>query len=159
MKKSTYTVELVEGKKRTATNLEISEAGMAMDAFRKTLIPWSEVSSIDIEGPENLNTRVTATRLLTLGVFAFAAKKKTGETLVMFTFKSGEPKAVMFKNLNSGEIRTIFAPIMRLLSTEETAESPSSSPVQQIKEMAQLLEGGLLTQEEFESAKKKILGI
>jgi hypothetical protein len=159
MKKSIYTVEVVEGKRRTSTNIEISDAGMAMGVFKKTLIPWSEIASIDIEGPENLNTRVTATRLLTLGVFALAAKKKSGETLVMFSFKSGEPKALMFKNLNSGEIRTIFAPIMHLLSPEEKNEDSPVSSAQQIKEMGQLVADGLLTQEEFEAAKKKILGI
>ena len=39
---------------------------------------WSEINSISLEDGEELQSRVTATRLLMLGVFAFAAKKKTG---------------------------------------------------------------------------------
>lgn len=39
---------------------------------------WSEIDSITLEDGEELQSRVTATRLLMLGVFAFAAKKKTG---------------------------------------------------------------------------------
>lgn len=39
---------------------------------------WSEINSITLEDGEELQSRVTATRLLMLGVFAFAAKKKTG---------------------------------------------------------------------------------
>lgn len=39
---------------------------------------WSEINSIALEDGEELQSRVTATRLLTLGVFAFAFKKKTG---------------------------------------------------------------------------------
>lgn len=39
---------------------------------------WSEINSISIEDGEELQSRVTATRLLLLGVFAFAAKKKSG---------------------------------------------------------------------------------
>jgi hypothetical protein len=41
---------------------------------------WSEITSISLEDGEELQSRVTATRLLLLGVFAFAAKKKTGGT-------------------------------------------------------------------------------
>lgn len=39
---------------------------------------WSEITSISLEDGEELQSRVTATRLLMLGVFAFAAKKKSG---------------------------------------------------------------------------------
>lgn len=39
---------------------------------------WGEINSITLEDGEELQSRVTATRLLMLGVFAFAAKKKTG---------------------------------------------------------------------------------
>ena len=39
---------------------------------------WGEITSVSLEDGEELQSRVTATRLLMLGVFAFAAKKKTG---------------------------------------------------------------------------------
>ena len=39
---------------------------------------WSEIDSITLEDGEELQSHVTATRLLMLGKFAFAAKKKTG---------------------------------------------------------------------------------
>lgn len=52
----------------TVTNNE-EESGIAT---------WGEIDSITLEDGEELQSRVTATRLLMLGVFAFAAKKKTG---------------------------------------------------------------------------------
>ena len=39
---------------------------------------WGEITSVSLEDGEELQSRVTATRLLVLWVFAFAAKKKTG---------------------------------------------------------------------------------
>ena len=39
---------------------------------------WSEIDSITLEDGEELQSRVTATRLLMLGLLAFAVKKKTG---------------------------------------------------------------------------------
>ena len=39
---------------------------------------WDEIKSVSIEDATELESRVTATRLLLIGIFAFAAKKKTG---------------------------------------------------------------------------------
>lgn len=49
----------------------------ATEAEKKT---WDEISSISLEDGEELDKRVTLTRIALLGVFAFAAKKKTGGT-------------------------------------------------------------------------------
>lgn len=41
-------------------------------------IPLTEVVSVEVEDGEAAQARVTATRLVALGIFAFAAKKKSG---------------------------------------------------------------------------------
>ena len=41
-------------------------------------IPLTEVVSVEVEDGEAMQARVTATRLVTLGIFALAAKKKIG---------------------------------------------------------------------------------
>ena len=41
-------------------------------------IPLADVVSVEIEDGEAAQARVTATRLVALGIFAFAAKKKSG---------------------------------------------------------------------------------
>lgn len=41
-------------------------------------IPLTDVVSIEVEDGEAAQARVTATRLVALGIFAFAAKKKSG---------------------------------------------------------------------------------
>lgn len=159
MAKGVHTVELVEGKKRSTLNIEISDDGFSLGLFKKKFTPWTEVNGIEIEGPGNVGSRITATRLVTLGVFALAAKKKSGETFVMITLKSGQVISMMFKKMNSGEIKSLFAPIMKFISAEENRALNELSASEQIKELASLMEQGLLTQEEFDAAKKQILGI
>ena len=41
-------------------------------------IPLTEVVSVEVEDGEAAQARVTATRLVALGIFAFAAKKRSG---------------------------------------------------------------------------------
>lgn len=41
-------------------------------------IPLTDVVSVEVEDGEAMQARVTATRLVALGIFAFAAKKKSG---------------------------------------------------------------------------------
>lgn len=41
-------------------------------------IPLTDVVSVEVEDGEAMQARVTATRLITLGILAFAAKKKSG---------------------------------------------------------------------------------
>ena len=57
--------------------VEFAQAGIAYKAF-KTLfvIPWGQVDDILVEGADQAASRVTATRLVGMGVFALAAKKR-----------------------------------------------------------------------------------
>jgi hypothetical protein len=49
---------------------------IVMEGFKKHRIPWSRVASMEVDGAQALERRITATRLVTLGVFALAAQKK-----------------------------------------------------------------------------------
>jgi hypothetical protein len=63
--------------------LVIDDFGFHMRGLKELFsIPWSEVVEVAIEGSEDAQKRLTATRLVTMGVFAFAAKKKSGTTYV-----------------------------------------------------------------------------
>lgn len=48
--------------------------------LRTTRVPYSSITRVGLEDGEALSSRVTATRLLVLGVFALAVKKKRGGT-------------------------------------------------------------------------------
>jgi hypothetical protein len=58
-----------------------------------TQLPWEQIRTVDVDGADALQKRITATRLLTTGVFAFAMKKRpeksssrSSPTRVMCTF-------------------------------------------------------------------------
>ena len=66
----------------SASTMFLHEKGIEFTAKDVSLNPgfhtWDEIKSISIEDATELESRITATRLLLLGVFALAAKKQTG---------------------------------------------------------------------------------
>lgn len=46
--------------------------------LKRETIPLSEVTSVSLESGSELQSRITATRLVAFGVFALAMKKKSG---------------------------------------------------------------------------------
>ena len=74
-------VQFMSSDNMTAT-LFLRENGMEYTVTNNKeengIATWGEITSVSLEDGEELQSRVTATRLLVLWVFAFAAKKKTG---------------------------------------------------------------------------------
>ena len=101
---------LVNGSSKKSVNIEISPAGIVIGVIKKMGIPWSSLSDVAIYGPSSNTSRITATRLMALGVFALAARKSTSETLVIFTLQSGESVTVIFSKKTELQVRAIFAP-------------------------------------------------
>ena len=64
--------------------ISLREKGIEFESKDESLNPgihtWDEIKEITIEDAEELQSRVTVTRLLLVGVFAFALKKKKGGT-------------------------------------------------------------------------------
>jgi len=87
-------------------------------------VPWSEVRSIEVDGPDQVAKRVTATRLLTIGVFAFAAKKKAKQAFVIVTTSAGE--LILECEDEPMKLRAKVAPLARQATLEPTA--PPSLP-------------------------------
>jgi hypothetical protein len=50
--------------------------GVTVMWVRKLAIPWEQVTGLVVEGPEQAESRFTATRLALIGPFALAFKKK-----------------------------------------------------------------------------------
>lgn len=53
-------------------------------------VPWSQVRAVEVDGPDEVRRRVTATRLLATGLFAFAIKKKARLAYLTVTTVDGE---------------------------------------------------------------------
>lgn len=63
-------------KRATVCTLTIDDDGVRAKIVRPFIdVPWASVTQLSVDGPEG-SRRVTATRLLATGIFAFAFKKK-----------------------------------------------------------------------------------
>lgn len=77
--------------KATTATVTVTDDGVSARVIRPFLeFPWTEITGFDIEGPDEVERRVTATRLLTTGLFAFALKKKRKHAYLTVTTPAGE---------------------------------------------------------------------
>ncbi len=134
------------------------------------VIPWRDLTEVEAGSEADLRSRVTVSRLLLTGIFAFGLKKErkkgfyisvaTNNSIGLFSLntsgsnnRANEKKARIFA-------ATCNAKIRELNGDEVTRiESQNSSSVGEIEKLGELLGKGLLSEEEFTKAKKKILGI
>lgn len=153
----------------------VDSSGIGLRGFRQLfVIPWDQIVDVEIEGPEQASKRVTATRVLALGVFALAARKKSKMSVIIVRLRSGEEAVFQSEKMTPPEVRARLAPILSQLRVTEmqhssqvqttaTATHPPSAAVaplsvaDEIRKLAELREAGLLTEEEFLQQKSKLL--
>jgi hypothetical protein len=124
-------------------------------------IPWSDVVHMDFEGSDSPTSRVTMTRLVALNVFAFAAKKRTGEAFLYVATRGGEAGFVVPK-MSTGELRVKLGPwTPHRPPIAQVAPPPApgyrTSIADELAKLAQLRDQGVLTPTEFEAQKARLL--
>jgi hypothetical protein len=90
--KGKYLGGFTDGPKSATTLIVLNETGILIggNLTQKFSVPWSMVSWLSVEGPEQLQGRITATRLVALGVFALAAKKTTKQAYLVAYLTTGD---------------------------------------------------------------------
>jgi hypothetical protein len=142
--------------------LVVDDAGVHVRQFsEKFVVPWTDVTAAVIEGPDQAAKRVTATRLLTIGVFAFAAKKKTSEAYLQLDTAELSVAFVVPK-VSAGELRGQLAQWIHRIPEPKSVEAPPtptppSSVATELAQLAQLRDQGVLTDAEFDAQKAKLL--
>jgi hypothetical protein len=77
--------------KATTCTVTIDDDGVRARVVRNFIdVPWSEVRAVEVDGPDEVQRRVTATRLLATGLFAFAFKKAKRLAYLTITTDDGE---------------------------------------------------------------------
>ncbi len=152
--------------------IKLDKAGVSLCGIKTIFtIPWEQVQDIDVEGPEAASKRITATRMVTMGVFALAAQKKSKSAVMIVKLRSGEEAVFQTQKFAAGELRGKLAPITSYLrragaavdgiaapSEQPLGDTPAASVADELKKLAELKDAGLLTEDEFQGQKAKLLG-
>jgi len=160
MGRKLHSIVIIDGDKEKGANFWIESWGFGTKVgFQKDKdYLWEDLKVFSIEGPEQLQKRVTVTRLLAIGIFAFAKKKASGESFLFVETKSGETLIYKFVKKSEPEVKALFAPYKNQLPNESPTTTSSDSDItQQIEKLAELHAKGALTAEEFSAMKAKLL--
>jgi hypothetical protein len=126
----------------------------------KFTIPNEQIANVAIEGSNMASKRVTATRLLAIGIFAFAVKKNDNESYLTFELKDGQEVIFKIKSLSPAELKAKLNKVLvNYKSKPATTQADGNSSVaDELGKLAKLKEQGILTQAEFDKKKQELLG-
>jgi hypothetical protein len=133
----------------------------------KFTIQNGNVRDVVVEGKSEVNRRVTVTRLLAVGIFAFALKKKNTDKEAYITIELADGQEVIFfvDNKAPMELKAKLAKVISQVKQAGVAgqiqatAQPQGSVADELTKLASLKEQGILTQAEFDSKKKQLLGL
>ena len=154
-------------------NLSSSQSGLVLKKSMKKdfiTIPWEELLEVEAGSEADLRNRVTLSRLMLTGIFAFGLKKerKKGFYVTISTLTSlglFELNTSGKNNRANEKLALVFASAcnarIRSANPDRSIEVPMESPdkYKEIEKLGELLAKGLITQEEFGKKKAQILGI
>lgn len=106
-----HSVVIIDGDKEKLAVLAIESWGfVTQSGLKRNIYKWEHFDVFSIEGPEQLEKRITATRLITIGIFAFAFKKASGESFIFAETKARGVLIIKFKKKSEPELKALFAP-------------------------------------------------
>ena len=137
------------------------------------LLPWKKISHVEAGSEEQLRKRVTLSRVLFVGIFALAFKKERKQKFFL-TIETTDGVGLWSINTLGKDNRQMQAKAMtfatgcnsraKAADMEEITE-PSTNhvendkdPLEQIEKLGDLLSKGHITDEEFDSKKRDLLG-
>lgn len=136
--------------------------------FQKNLkIYFQDIKNVSLKTEEQISKDVTLTRLLTLGIFAFGAKKKrksTSNYLLIEYISSGIECTAIFIGDSIPKISSSLARSRQEYLANNPINNPESPTASndvhsEIEKFFELKEKGIITEEEFNLKKKSLLGI
>lgn len=168
-----HQVQWLDGDRERECSLIMDNAGFELKAFKSLFkASWDEVVDIECGGPESMQKRITATRLVMIGPLALAARKKTGEAFAFIELVDGRSVVVKFPKKSEPQVRAIFAPYRSSFAggaanpvfsdpsqepASPVAQAVSVDPLDRLQKLVALRDAGALTEDEFRDQKAKIL--
>lgn len=152
--------------KARGDTLEIGPVGFTygVRAFSPTLIiPWEQVVSVVVDGSKQATRPpVTGRRLVrawatgTYGALGVLAKEKWSRLAVGTT--DGSEALFQASGLLAHQLKAKLDPILRHYPGPQAVETVAVSSIDQIRQLAELRDSGILTDAEFQEKKAELLG-
>jgi hypothetical protein len=122
-------------------------------------MPYDKIKDIRIDTAEN----ITATRLLLTGIFAFALKKRHNYLVIPFEDEHGMMQNPLFEGIHINDIhQAIYQRVgtarARAQPVEQQPQEPQVSAYDELAKLAALRDQGVVTEQEFQEQKAKLLG-
>lgn len=155
-----------DNQKRYSAKLCFYENQIEYSQFGKLVkdlvIKSSDVIGIEVTGQQQTNSRLSVTRMATLGVFSLAAPKRTTikEASVIISLKDGKQVFFHTKTLSESEVHQKLANAISYyhsLQSSRTGQPQIYSMADEIEKLAKLKENGVITQAEFDKKKAELL--
>ncbi len=108
-------------KKKALGNLSFYEQQVefkvALNSKASFTIPVSQIKNIETEGKDEVSRRVTVTRLIAVGIFAFALQKKREDKDAYVTIELSDGQEVIFhiKNKSPVEVKIVLSKVATLI--------------------------------------------
>jgi Short C-terminal domain len=154
---SSGVLELSDARVEIVGAVEIDEVGNPV--LYECALPTSDITAAAVEGPEQVERRVTATRLFLVGIFAFAWKKSAKRSYLVIECATG---VAIFecRSHTPMELRARLGPWLnrfRELSSPPERDA-ADDPSDRLRRLATLHAEGLVTEEEFSAKRAEIIG-
>lgn len=130
-------------------------------SYRGQVVGWPAAARVETAG--DIQSRVTVTRLLATGVFAFALKKKKDSRELYLTVEGAGGAFVVDVDPRKGRAAREFAAKVNAASARGEAPAAAAAPpagpdvVGQLRQLGELRDQGVLTDAEFEAKKAELL--
>lgn len=121
-----------------------------------------DIVDTSVEGRHDVNRRITVTRLVAIGIFAFALKKKNDskEAFITLELINGQEVILYIKKTSPLELKRKLNTILSQITQGDKIVSQPTSPVSiadELTKLAELKKQGLLTSEEYNQQKQRLL--
>lgn len=133
----------------------------------KDIISMDKIDAINFETQEQIERRYTATRIFALGIFAlaFKKKKKTVDKYLTIDYvdDNGIDISLLFSGSNSQKAYSLVYDGLSSYRRKNTSTKDNinntTSNLDEIKKLKELLDIGAITQDEFDVKKKQLLDL
>lgn len=163
--------------KEKSCSLSIDDCSIIINIGKGAPIGFGDIDSIHFETAEQINRRITATRLVLLGPFALAFKKKKMDKqkylTIDFNFNGVESTCVFGgKNVMEAHAKLLarYSNFLKRVPKKETEDNIQveknmeqndtvTDPYEELKKLKELMDMGIISQEEFDTKKKELLDL